>query len=58
MDMEKISYHYTKENEDVDVRSFKDLKGCFAEIDQMEEWRRRHQLGLKCLTFFKLTICV
>ena len=34
MDMEKSSYRYTEENEDVDVRSFEDFKDCFAETNQ------------------------
>ena len=40
MDMEKSSYHYTEENEDVDVRSFEELKEYFVETNQhgrMEE---------------------
>ena len=38
--MENSSYQYTEENEDVDVRTFEDLKVCFTETNQhrrMEE---------------------
>ena len=58
---ENSSYQYTKENEDVDVRSFEYLKDYFAKTNQhgrMEEWKRRNRLRLKFLMFFKLTICV
>ena len=34
MEMEKSTYQYTEENEDVDVRYFEDLKDCFAETNQ------------------------
>ena len=40
MDMEKSSYQYTEENEDVDEKSIEDFKGCLTETNQhgrMEE---------------------
>ena len=40
MDLEKSSYQFTEENEDVDEKSIEDFKGCFVETNQhgrMEE---------------------
>ena len=34
MDLEKSSYQYREENEDVNMRSFEGRKDCFAETNQ------------------------